>query len=102
MHIHKIFIFNKTEKCHMFQGYNNWVPGMYGYSWDMMVHEWDIIFILIKVHDNVNNKVRYLDPDAWVQGYRWVNHGDMAIQYTQCLKVFIYSQITINNITLNR
>ncbi|KAL0099045.1 hypothetical protein PUN28_020235 [Cardiocondyla obscurior] len=68
------------------KGYNNWVPGLYGYSWDMMVHAWDTILVVIKVHDNVNNEVRYLDPDAWVQGDRWLRHGDMAIQYSQCLK----------------
>ncbi|EFN74492.1 Vitamin K-dependent gamma-carboxylase [Camponotus floridanus] len=68
------------------KGYNNWVPGLYGYSWDMMIHAWDTILVVIKVHDNVNNEVRYLNPEAWVQGDRWVRHGDMAIQYSQCLK----------------
>ncbi|KAM0731318.1 Vitamin K-dependent gamma-carboxylase [Formica fusca] len=68
------------------KGYNNWVPGLYGYSWDMMIHAWDTMLVVIKVHDNVNNEVRYLDPEAWVQGNRWVRHGDMAIQYSQCLK----------------
>lgn len=68
------------------KGYNNWVPGLYGYSWDMMIHAWDTILVVIKVRDNANNEVRYLDPDAWVQGDRWVRHGDMAIQYSQCLK----------------
>ena len=24
------------------QGYNNWTNGLYGYSWDMMVHSWFI------------------------------------------------------------
>ncbi|XP_070160958.1 vitamin K-dependent gamma-carboxylase [Polyergus mexicanus] len=68
------------------KGYNNWVPGLYGYSWDMMIHAWDTMLVVIKVHDNANNEVRYLDPEAWVQGNRWVRHGDMAIQYSQCLK----------------
>ncbi|XP_039307001.1 vitamin K-dependent gamma-carboxylase isoform X2 [Solenopsis invicta] len=68
------------------KGYNNWVPGLYGYSWNMMVHAWDTILVVIKVHDNINNEVQYLDPDAWVQNDRWVRHGDMAIQYSQCLK----------------
>lgn len=53
----------------------------------MMIHTWDTILIVIKVHDNVNNEIRYLDPEAWVQGNRWAKHGDMAIQYSQCLKV---------------
>ncbi|XP_028048732.2 vitamin K-dependent gamma-carboxylase isoform X2 [Monomorium pharaonis] len=68
------------------KGYNNWVPGLYGYSWDMMVHAWDTILVVIKVHDNINDEIRYLDPDTWVQSDRWVRHGDMAIQYSQCLK----------------
>lgn len=53
----------------------------------MMIHAWDTILVVIKVHDNENNEVRYLDPETWVQGDRWVRHGDMAIQYSQCLKV---------------
>ncbi|XP_032670283.1 vitamin K-dependent gamma-carboxylase isoform X2 [Odontomachus brunneus] len=68
------------------KGYNNWVPGLYGYSWDMMVHAWDTVLVVIKVHDNVNNKIRYLDPEAWVQSNRWVRHADMAMQYSQCMK----------------
>ncbi|XP_076754527.1 gamma-glutamyl carboxylase isoform X2 [Xylocopa sonorina] len=68
------------------KGYNNWVPGMYGYSWDMMVHVWDTILVVIKVHDNVSNEDRYLDPKAWVQSNRWEKHGDMVRQYALCLK----------------
>ncbi|XP_034183188.2 gamma-glutamyl carboxylase [Osmia lignaria lignaria] len=68
------------------KGYNNWVSGMYGYSWDMMVHVWDTILVVIKVHDNVSNEDRYLDPKAWVQGDRWERHGDMARQYAFCLR----------------
>ncbi|XP_011696419.1 PREDICTED: vitamin K-dependent gamma-carboxylase [Wasmannia auropunctata] len=68
------------------KGYNNWVPGLYGYSWDMMVHAWDTVLVVIKVHDNANDEVRYLDPYAWVQSDRWLRHGDMAMQYSQCLK----------------
>ncbi|XP_076163553.1 gamma-glutamyl carboxylase isoform X2 [Ptiloglossa arizonensis] len=68
------------------KGYNNWVPGLYGYSWDMMVHVWDTILVVIKVHDNVSNEDRYLDPKAWVQTDRWEKHGDMARQYAFCLR----------------
>ncbi|XP_053994266.1 vitamin K-dependent gamma-carboxylase [Hylaeus volcanicus] len=68
------------------KGYNNWVPGLYGYSWDMMVHAWDTILVVIKVHDNVSNEDRYLDPKAWVASDRWEKHGDMARQYAFCLK----------------
>ncbi|KAG7208609.1 hypothetical protein KM043_014817 [Ampulex compressa] len=68
------------------KGYNNWVPGLYGYSWDMMVHTWDTILVVIRVHDNASNEDHYLDPRAWVQNDRWEKHGDMARQYAFCLK----------------
>ncbi|OAD57753.1 Vitamin K-dependent gamma-carboxylase, partial [Eufriesea mexicana] len=68
------------------KGYNNWVPGMYGYSWDMMVHVWDTVLVVIKVHDNVSNEDRYLDPKAWVQSNRWEKHGDMVVQYVSCIR----------------
>ncbi|CAD1479526.1 unnamed protein product, partial [Heterotrigona itama] len=75
-------------------GYNNWVPGMYGYSWDMMVHVWDTVLVVIRVHDNVSNKDRYLDPAAWVQTNRWEKHGDMAVQTTQRLQDNLIKQKT--------
>lgn len=68
------------------KGYNNWVPGLYGYSWDMMVYSWDTILIVIRVHDNENNEDHFIDPRAWVQSDRWSKHGDMVIQYSHCLK----------------
>ncbi|XP_015172992.1 PREDICTED: vitamin K-dependent gamma-carboxylase [Polistes dominula] len=68
------------------KGYNNWVPGLYGYSWDMMIHTWDTILVVIRVHDNETNEDRFLDPDIWVQSDRWVKHGDMARQYAFCIK----------------
>lgn len=63
---------------------------MYGYSWNMMVHVWDTILVVIKVHDNVSNEDRYLDPKAWVQTDRWEKHGDMAKQYASCLRVRVF------------
>ncbi|XP_046820051.1 vitamin K-dependent gamma-carboxylase [Vespa crabro] len=74
------------------KGYNNWVPGLYGYSWDMMVHTWDTILVVIRVHDNESNEDRFLDPDTWVQSDRWVKHGDMARQYAFCIKNNILRQ----------
>ncbi|XP_011302375.1 vitamin K-dependent gamma-carboxylase [Fopius arisanus] len=68
------------------RGYNNWVSGLYGYSWDMMVHNWDTILIVVKVHDNESNEDHFLDPQAWVQNEKWSKHPDMVIQYTQCVK----------------
>ncbi|XP_033335453.2 gamma-glutamyl carboxylase isoform X2 [Megalopta genalis] len=68
------------------KGYNNWVPGMYGYSWDMMVHVWDTVLVVIRVHDNESNEDRYLDPKVWVQTDRWEKHADMALQYAFCIR----------------
>lgn len=75
------------QLLYIFQGYNNWVPGQYGYSWDMMVHAWDTVLVVIKVRDNVNNKIHYLDPEVWVQNNRWIRHADMVMQFSHCMKV---------------
>lgn len=53
----------------------------------MMVHSWDTILVVVKVHDNDNNEDHFVDPQAWVQSDRWTKHGDMVIQYSSCLKV---------------
>ncbi|XP_051155289.1 vitamin K-dependent gamma-carboxylase-like isoform X2 [Leptopilina boulardi] len=68
------------------QGYNNWVPGLYGYSWNMMVNYWDAIAVIVQVHDNVNNEDYFINPDAYVINNRWWRHGDMVKQYAHCLK----------------
>ncbi|XP_015126755.1 vitamin K-dependent gamma-carboxylase [Diachasma alloeum] len=68
------------------KGYNNWVSGLYGYSWDMMVHNWDTILVVVRVHDNESNEDHFVDPQAWVQNEKWSKHPDMVIQYSQCLK----------------
>ncbi|XP_066594912.1 vitamin K-dependent gamma-carboxylase [Prorops nasuta] len=68
------------------KGYNNWTPGLYGYSWDMMVYAWETVHVVINVRDNVHNRDNFLGSDVWVQTDRWMKHGDMARQYTFCLK----------------
>lgn len=78
-----LFLFRKQL---LFQGYNNWTNGLYGYSWDMMVHSWDTILVVVKVVDNRSDREHFLDPSAWVNSDRWTKHGDMAMQYAQCLK----------------
>lgn len=75
---------------------------MYGYSWDMMVHVWDTVLVVIRIHDNVSNEDRYLDPTAWVQTNRWEKHGDMAVQYASCLRVSVsLSILQCHNTNLN-
>ncbi|CAG9827187.1 unnamed protein product [Diabrotica balteata] len=67
------------------KGYNNWTNGLYGYSWDMMVHSWDTV-VIIKVVDNENQRELFVDPQALTDGTRWGIHADMCVQYAQCLK----------------
>ncbi|EFA03079.2 vitamin K-dependent gamma-carboxylase isoform X3 [Tribolium castaneum] len=68
------------------QGYNNWTKGLYGYSWDMMVHSWDTTIVVVKVVDNNSGGEFFLDPAAWTQNERWNKHADMCLQYAECLK----------------
>ncbi|XP_014206982.1 vitamin K-dependent gamma-carboxylase [Copidosoma floridanum] len=68
------------------KGYNNWVPGPYGYSWDMMVHAWDTVLVVVRVRDNQSGRDHFLDGDAWVLNDRWAKHGDMVRQYAHCVK----------------
>ncbi|XP_071455229.1 vitamin K-dependent gamma-carboxylase isoform X2 [Hetaerina americana] len=67
------------------KGYNNWTNGLYGYSWDMMVHSWDTILVVVKVVDKNTGTEHFLDPEAWVQTDRWTKHADMAVQYATCV-----------------
>jgi len=46
------------------QGYNNWTHGLYGYSWDMMVHSWNTILILPRVVDNHSGQEMFLDAEV--------------------------------------
>lgn len=68
------------------KGFNNWTNGLYGYSWDMMVHNWDTILVLVKIVDNESKFEMFLDPEAWTPNPRWTKHGDMIYQYAQCLQ----------------
>lgn len=67
------------------KGYNNWTNGLYGYSWDMMVHAWDTVLTSIKVVDNIQNQSLYLQPYAFVDNDRWTKHADMAYQFAHCI-----------------
>ncbi|XP_067011234.2 vitamin K-dependent gamma-carboxylase [Anabrus simplex] len=78
------------------KGYNNWTNGLYGYSWDMMVHTWDTILVVIKVVDNNTGREHFLDPEAWVQTDRWNKHADMIVQYGQCLKRNLLRELNTN------
>ncbi|GJQ87061.1 GC [Trypoxylus dichotomus] len=68
------------------KGYNNWTNGLYGYSWDMMIHSWDTVLVVVRVVDNLSGREHFLDPGAWTQNNRWTKHADMTVQYAHCLK----------------
>lgn len=44
------------------QGYNNWTNGLYGYSWDMMVHSRSHQHVKITYRDGLTGEVGYLKP----------------------------------------
>ncbi|CAF1262070.1 unnamed protein product [Adineta steineri] len=68
------------------KGYNNWTNGLYGYSWDMMVHSWHTQHVKITFLDKKTNEPHYLRPTAWASAKRWSSHADMIVQYAQCIK----------------
>ncbi|KAK3089183.1 hypothetical protein FSP39_001567 [Pinctada imbricata] len=69
------------------KGYNNWTNGLYGYSWDMMVHSWSTQHIRLTYVDKNTREVGYLDPHAWVEpANRWSSHADMMVQYAHCIE----------------
>ncbi len=73
------------------KGYNNWTNGLYGYSWDMMVHSWHTQHIKINFIDKKTNKTHYLNPKAWTNRRRWSSHADMIYQYANCIKERLHS-----------
>ncbi|KAM8872306.1 vitamin K-dependent gamma-carboxylase [Synchiropus picturatus] len=67
------------------QGYNNWTNGLYGYSWDMMVHSRSHQHVKITYRDGKTGDVGYLNPGVFTHSRRWKDHGDMLKQYASCL-----------------
>lgn len=52
----------------------------------MMVHAWDTVLISVKVVDNTNGQVHFLEPYAFSETDRWTKHADMAIQFSRCIE----------------
>lgn len=82
------------------QGYNGWTNGLYGYSWDMMVHSWSTQHIRIEVVDRATNDSHFILPGVWVGGKwrsRWSSKPDMVKQYATCLarKIKGYEDLNI-------
>nr|XP_009680570.1 PREDICTED: vitamin K-dependent gamma-carboxylase [Struthio camelus australis] len=51
------------------QGYNNWTNGLYGYSWDMMVHSRFHQHVKITYRDGLTGEVGYLKPGVSAPGH---------------------------------
>lgn len=77
------------------RGYNNWTNGLYGYSWDMMVHSWSSQHIKVTYVKKDTGEVGYLKPQAFTATRRWSSHAVMIRQYAQCLE----KRLTEHNIT---
>ncbi|CRK95801.1 CLUMA_CG009257, isoform A [Clunio marinus] len=67
------------------KGYNNWVNGIYGYSFDMMMQQWHPSLISIKIVDNGGQQQHFIDPLTFTDNYRWTQYPDMAYQYAKCI-----------------
>ncbi|XP_017863468.1 PREDICTED: vitamin K-dependent gamma-carboxylase [Drosophila arizonae] len=78
------------------KGYNNWTNGLYGYSWDMMVHSYDTVLTSVKIVDNNNQQVHHLNPYAFTEYDRWTKYADMAVQYAKCIEKNIHEDMDRN------
>ncbi len=81
------------------KGYNNWTNGLYGYSWDMMVHSWSVQHIRISALQKDTGEVLYLNPKAWTTTRRWSSHADMVKQYAHCIEKRLAAE-NLTNIAL--
>ena len=78
------------------KGYNTWTNGLYGYSWDMMVHKWKHIHTKITVVDKTKENRFYLDPELWTKSVRWNHHVDMVKQFANCAAERLKSEYNIS------
>eukprot|EP00735_Rhodelphis_limneticus_P012925 TRINITY_DN6355_c0_g1::TRINITY_DN6355_c0_g1_i1::g.563::m.563 TRINITY_DN6355_c0_g1::TRINITY_DN6355_c0_g1_i1::g.563 ORF type:complete len:368 (-),score=91.39,sp/O88496/VKGC_RAT/40.77/3e-54,VKG_Carbox/PF05090.9/3.5e-44,DUF4622/PF15415.1/0.076 TRINITY_DN6355_c0_g1_i1:570-1673(-) len=80
------------------QGYNTWGGGLYGYSWDMMIHKWATQHVRVEVVDRAGNNTIYLNPEYNVLGRkRWNAHPDMIVQYGQCMADHVKQHMNISD-----
>lgn len=82
-------------------GFNTWTNGLYGYNWDMMIHNWQHVHASVRLVEQsenqlgrTNNRVFYLDPEQLTVTNRWYHHADMVMQFAQCIKRQLHPQKT--------
>ncbi len=70
------------------RGYNSWTQGLYGYSWDMMIHTWTTQHIRIRIVPTDRDEF-FIRPGSFVGGNRHLRHfkhPDMLKQYAACVR----------------
>ncbi|XP_033644268.1 vitamin K-dependent gamma-carboxylase-like [Asterias rubens] len=68
------------------KGYNNWTQGLYGYSWDMMVHSWHTQHVKLHFMDMETGEEGYLKTEFFSpRNGRWASHADMIKQLGVCV-----------------
>lgn len=82
------------------KGYNTWTQGLYGYSWDMMIHNWKFVHTKITVINRQTNEYMYIDPEVWTDSWRWPRHADMVKQFANCIQHRINHLYNISDIEM--
>ncbi|RWS27648.1 vitamin K-dependent gamma-carboxylase-like protein [Leptotrombidium deliense] len=84
---------------HFTQGYNTWTNGLYGYSWDMMLHNWKVYSKRITLIANDGKTRMNINVDNWTPNDRWTHHADMLKQLATCVQQRFESK-GFNNVQL--
>jgi hypothetical protein len=68
------------------KGYNAWTQGLYGYSWDMMIHTWRTQHVRVGIKSTDRDEF-FIRPDAFlnIKNQRNFKHPDMLKQYAKCV-----------------
>ncbi|KAJ6216776.1 hypothetical protein RDWZM_007933 [Blomia tropicalis] len=87
------------------KGYNTWTNGLYGYSWDMMIHNWNHVHTRVTVRfspidGNGSIETYYINPDEWTVTGRWSHHADMVVQFAHCVEQRLRSKLMRDNLTM--
>lgn len=83
------------------KGFNTWTDGIYGYSWDMMVHNWRILDKKITIKVNPGEHELYLNTEKWSPNNRWTHHADMAKQFANCIAERLRHQYNLSDISIH-
>lgn len=82
------------------QGYNTWTEGIYGYSWDMMVHNWRIMDTKISVVVHPSDEELFLNTEKWSPNNRWTHHADVAKQFAACIARRLRNQFNLTDVSV--